>query len=218
MQSSYSASQWSALLALRLLMGCYLLYLGLYALGVLGWDEPRQIPAGSLLLHYLEQVEPAPRFVAAAESVHATVLTALGCALVLGFFERTVSALGLFLLLAGVILRAPLFAETSVFAALALVSEQIAAVIAAAVVLVFPTGHVLGLDALRLRQAAALAVPTPASAVAVAVDEPASSNELDTEFAPVTGFTDEPEAANVVSRGRPGARSRRLRVASGESS
>lgn len=203
MRSSYSVSQWSALFALRLFMGCYLLYLGLFALGVLGWDEPRQAPVGSLMLHYLAQYEPAPRFVAAAESVYATVLTFLGCALVLGFYERAASALGLLLLLSEAILEAPLFTATSVFACLVLMSEPIAAVIAVAVTFAFPTGHVLGLDALRRRQGGM--APVMDSGVVL---EPASGSE----------YTDEAEPAQVdVLRMPTAGQSRRLSVVSGES-
>lgn len=203
MQTSYSASQWSALLAFRVLMGCYLLYLGLGALGVLGWDEPRQIPTGSLLLHYLEAADPAPRFVAAAESVHATVLTALGCALVLGFFERAVCMLSLLLLSSATVLEVPLFTDAPVFAKLMFVSEQVAAVIAVAVLLVFPTSGVLGLDALRLHTGEA---PAPLPLVP---DEPVMPDES----------AHEQEAVVATRPARTGTgRPHRLRVAAGESS
>lgn len=149
MQLPYSASQWSALVGLRLLVGCHLLYLGLLTLGVLGWDGVPQLPPGSLLAHLLTLLEPASRLIAAAESVYGTMLLAIGCALVLGFHAHVASGIAFFLLVFGFAAQLPVFGADALAGSIVSMSEQIAACVALGVLLTFPTSRVFGLDALR---------------------------------------------------------------------
>ncbi len=148
MDKNFSAAQWAALVALRLLVGCRLLHLGLLHLGLLGVGSEVIAPADTLLLKALAVLAPPPGTLAIGENAYGTVLVVLGALLVLGVYARASAIIALMLMLMDTALMLPAVSATALAAALILELDALLTCAVLALTLAFPTSRAFGLDGL----------------------------------------------------------------------
>jgi hypothetical protein len=146
---SFSASQWSVLVGLRLLAGAHLLRIGLAALGLLGDTGVPDLHPDSLLLHSLSLLEPTPDMLAVGQHVYGAFVALLGTVLILGVYAPVAVATALAASLLTLVVGLPASSPAAFVGAALLQSEGLVVCTCLAVLLVFPTSPVFGLDALR---------------------------------------------------------------------
>jgi uncharacterized membrane protein YphA (DoxX/SURF4 family) len=163
MDKTFSAAQWAALVTLRLLVGCRLLYLGVLHLGLLGAGSAPAVPAAdTLLLKVLKVVALAPGLLAVIENAYGTVLMVLGALLVLGVYARAAAITALLLMLMDTVLMLPAYSASALAAALILELEALITCAVLVLALVFPTSRAFGLDGLLMARDGTRAPPREA--------------------------------------------------------
>ncbi|RMG27252.1 MAG: DoxX family membrane protein [Bacteroidetes bacterium] len=163
---TYSKAQLNVLVLLRMLIGWHLLYEGISKLWNPGWSSAGYLMDSNWLLGGIFQaMAGSSALVAVADAITIWGLILIGLALMLGIFTRYAAIGGMLLVGLFYLSHPPLIGTHYAMPAEGsslLVNKNLIEVAALAVVLVFPTSHLIGLEGLlakmRAQPAAQLAV------------------------------------------------------------
>lgn len=150
-----SASQSTALVTLRVLIGWHFLYEGLTKIWDPYWSSAGFLNSSEWLLSgFFQWIAATPVLLAAADWLNQWGLLAIGFALIAGLFSRPACYAGFVLLLLYFFAHPPLVGLENplpVESSYLIVNKNLIEAAALLVLALFPTSQIFGLDRLRIR-------------------------------------------------------------------
>jgi len=151
-QSSYSNSQLTVLILLRMVMGWYCLYEGIAKLMNPDWSSaPYLLDSGGWFSGLFQSIPNHPNLLMVVDQLNIWGLIAIGAGLIVGFMTRTATIAGIVLLSFYYLSHPPLIGADYAMPSegnYLWVNKTLIEIFVFAILLVFPTGYRLGLDRL----------------------------------------------------------------------
>lgn len=167
MVQPYSRLQLGALVTLRMLIGWHFLYEGLSKLVNPYWTAAQYIDQASwLFAGTFRNIAASAGAITVVDAMNVWGLTAIGAGLLVGFLTRTATGAGIVVLLLYYIVAPPLVGMEYAMpteGSYLVVNKVLIEAAALFVLLAFPTGQLVGLDAVVFRKRPA-GSPAPAQA------------------------------------------------------
>lgn len=150
--NTYSKKQLTLLVVLRVLMGWYILYEGIAKLLNANWSAaPYLMDSEGFLAGFFQSMTSNPQLMQVVDALNIWGLIAIGAGLILGFMTRAASVAGIVLLSMYYLSHPPLIGVDYALPSegnYLWVNKTLIEVFVLAILLVFPTGHKIGLDRL----------------------------------------------------------------------